>query len=144
MTVNLNRYSEFVGAVTSQPSTDLTTFMNRLDTLDANFNYETDTHGPDINVPLLITGALGLAAETGEFCEIPKKMLFQGKPLTEENVFHMKRELGDIMWYWINACRALNLDPNDVIEENVNKLMSRYPGGQFDVHSSENRQQGDI
>jgi NTP pyrophosphatase (non-canonical NTP hydrolase) len=144
MTVNLNRYSEFVGAVTSQPSTDLTTFMNRLDTLDANFNYETDTHGPDINVPLLITGALGLAAETGEFCEIPKKMLFQGKPLTEENVFHMKRELGDIMWYWINACRALNLDPNDVIEENVNKLMSRYPGGQFDVHSSENRQEGDI
>ena len=144
MTVDLNRYSEFVGAVTSQPSTDLTTFMNRLDTLDANFNYETDTHGPDINVPLLITGALGLAAETGEFCEIPKKMLFQGKPLTEENLFHMKRELGDIMWYWINTCRALNLDPNDVIEENVNKLMSRYPGGQFNVHSSENRQEGDI
>ena len=144
MTVDLNRYSQFVNAVTSVPSKDLTTFMNRLDTLDANFNYETDTHGPDINVPLLITGALGLAAETGEFCEIPKKMLFQGKPLTEENVFHMKRELGDIMWYWINACRALNLDPNDVIAENVNKLMSRYPGGHFNVHSSENRHEGDI
>ena len=144
MTVDLNRYSQFVGAVTSYPSRDLTTFMNRLDELDANFDYEKDTHGPDINVPLLITGALGLAAETGEFCEIPKKMLFQGKPLTEENVFHMKRELGDIMWYWINACRALNLDPNDVIAENVNKLMSRYPGGHFNVHSSENRQEGDI
>ena len=144
MTVNLNRYSEFVGAVTSEPSKDLTTFMNRLDQLDANFNFETDTHGPDVNVPLLITAALGLAAETGEFCEIPKKMLFQGKPLTEESLFHMKRELGDVMWYWINACRALNLDPNAVIEENVNKLMSRYPGGTFNVHSSENRQQGDI
>lgn len=144
MTINLNRYSEFVGAVTSEPSKDLTTFMNRLDQLDANFNFETDTHGPDVNIPLLITAALGLAAETGEFCEIPKKMLFQGKPLTEENVFHMKRELGDIMWYWINACRALNLDPNEVIEENVNKLMSRYPGGEFDVYSSENRQPGDI
>ena len=144
MSIDLNRYSEFVGAVTSKPSTDLTTFMNRLDTLDANFNYETDTHGPDINVPLLITGALGLAAETGEFCEIPKKMLFQGKPLTEENVFHMKRELGDIMWYWINACRALNLDPNEVIEENVNKLKARYPGGEFDVHYSENRQDNDL
>lgn len=144
MTINLNRYSEFVGAVTSQPSKDLTTFMNRLDQLDANFNFETDTHGPDVNVPLLITAALGLAAETGEFCEIPKKMLFQGKPLTEESLFHMKRELGDVMWYWINACRALNLDPNAVIEENVNKLMSRYPGGTFNVHSSENRQQGDI
>jgi NTP pyrophosphatase (non-canonical NTP hydrolase) len=144
MTVNLNRYSEFVGAVTSEPSKDLTTFMDRLDQLDGNFNFETDTHGPDINVPLLITAALGLAAETGEFCEIPKKMLFQGKPLTEESLFHMKRELGDVMWYWVNACRALNLDPNDVIEENVNKLMSRYPGGMFNVHSSENRQQGDI
>ena len=72
MTVNLNRYSEFVGAVTSEPSKDLTTFMNRLDQLDANFNFETDTHGPDVNVPLLITASLGLAAETGEFCEIPK------------------------------------------------------------------------
>lgn len=144
MTVNLNRYSEFVGAVTSEPSKDLTTFMDRLDQLDGNFNFETDTHGPDVNVPLLITAALGLAAETGEFCEIPKKMLFQGKPLTEESLFHMKRELGDIMWYWVNACRALNLDPNAVIEENVNKLMSRYPGGTFNVHSSENRQQGDI
>ena len=144
MTVDLNRYSEFVGAVTSQPSKDLTTFMDRLDQLDANFNFETDTHGPDVNVPLLITAALGLAAETGEFCEIPKKMLFQGKPLTEESLFHMKRELGDVIWYWVNACRALNLDPNAVIEENVNKLMSRYPSGTFNVHSSENRQQGDI
>ena len=144
MTVDLNRYMDFVEAVTSNPSNDLTTFMNRLDELDANYDDATATHGPDINVPLLLTGALGLAAETGEFCEIPKKMFFQGKPLTQDNVFHMKRELGDIFWYWINACRALNLDPNEVIEENVNKLMSRYPGGQFDVHSSENRQQGDI
>ena len=142
MTVDLNRYSLFVNAVTSMPSKDLTTFMSRLDELDG--NYEDGEHGPDINVPLLLTAALGLAAETGEFCEIPKKIYFQGKPLTEENVFHMKRELGDIMWYWINACRALGLDPNDVIEENVNKLKSRYPGGEFDVHQSENRQTGDI
>jgi NTP pyrophosphatase (non-canonical NTP hydrolase) len=144
MTVDLNRYSLFVNAVTSMPSKDLTTFMNRLDELDGNFDSETNTHGPDINVPLLMTAALGLAAETGEFCEIPKKMYFQGKPLNEENVFHMKRELGDIMWYWINACRALGLNPDDVIEENVNKLKSRYPGGEFDVHQSENRQTGDI
>jgi NTP pyrophosphatase (non-canonical NTP hydrolase) len=144
MTVDLNRYKDFVEAVTSQSSNDLTTFMNRLDELDANFNYETDQHGPDVNVPLLLTAALGLAAETGEFCEIPKKIFFQGKPLTEENVFHMKRELGDVMWYWVNACRALNLDPNDVIAENVNKLKSRYPGGEFNVDFSENRSEGDI
>ena len=144
MTVDLKRYQDFVEAVTSKPSNDLTTFMNRLDSLDGNFDYEKDTHGPDINVPLLLTACLGLAAESGEFIEITKKMFFQGKPLNEENVFHMKRELGDVMWYWINACRALNLDPNDVIEENVNKLKARYPGGEFDVHYSENRQTGDL
>ena len=142
--IDLNKYSEFVGAVTSEASNDLTTFMDRLDELDGNFDFKTNTHGPDVNVPLLLTGALGLAAETGEFCEIPKKMFFQGKPLTEENLFHMKRELGDIMWYWINACRALQLDPNDVIAENVRKLEARYPGGKFDAHYSENRKSGDI
>jgi NTP pyrophosphatase (non-canonical NTP hydrolase) len=144
MTVNLNRYKEFVEAVTSKPSNELTAFMNRLDELDGNWNEETQSHGPDVNVSLLLTAALGLAAETGEFCEIPKKMYFQGKPLSVENVFHMKRELGDIMWYWINACRALDLDPNDVIAENVNKLKARYPGGEFDVHHSENRREGDL
>ena len=144
MTVDLNRYKDFVEAVTSKPSNDLTTFITRLDELDANYNFETQKHDPDINVPLLLTAALGLAAETGEFCEIPKKIYFQGKPLTEENVFHMKRELGDIIWYWVNACRALGLDPNDVIEENVNKFKARYPGGEFDVHHSENRRQGDL
>jgi NTP pyrophosphatase (non-canonical NTP hydrolase) len=146
MNVDLNRYSEFVGAVTSEPSKDLTTFMDTLDRLDANYElFDGEMkHGPDINVPLLLTACLGLAAESGEFIEIPKKIFFQGKALTDENVFHMKRELGDIMWYWINACRALNLDPNDVIAENVNKLESRYPGGKFDAFYSENRQEGDL
>ena len=142
--IDLNRYQTFVKEVTSKPSNDLTTFMNRCDELDGNFDDATQTHGPDINVPLLLTACLGLAAESGEFCEIPKKMFFQGKPLNEENVFHMKRELGDIMWYWVNACRALNLDPNDVIAENVNKLESRYPGGTFDAYYSENRKDGDL
>ncbi len=144
MTVDLKRYQEFVEAVTSQPSNDLTSFMNRLDYLDGNFDYDKDAHGPDINVPLLLTAALGLAAETGEFCEIPKKIYFQGKPLNDETVFHMKRELGDVMWYWINACRALRLDPDEVILENVNKLKARYPGGEFDINFSENRKEGDL
>lgn len=142
--IDLNKYQDFVEAVTSKPSNDLTTFMNRCDELDGNYDQETDQHGPDINVPLLLTAALGLAAETGEFCEIPKKIFFQGKPLTEENVFHMKRELGDVMWYWINACRALNLEPNEVIAENVKKLEARYPGGSFDAYHSENRKTGDL
>jgi NTP pyrophosphatase (non-canonical NTP hydrolase) len=143
MNIDLNRYKDFVEAVTSKPSNDLTTFMDRCDELDGNYIGD-GVHGPDINVPLLLTACLGLAAESGEFIEVPKKMFFQGKPLNDENVFHMKRELGDIMWYWVNACRALNLDPNDVINENVRKLESRYPGGSFDAHYSENRKPGDL
>jgi NTP pyrophosphatase (non-canonical NTP hydrolase) len=146
--VDLQKYMEFVKAVTSKESNDLTTFMNRLDRLDANYEaYGSDgeyMHGPDINVPLLMTGTIGLTAEAGELIEIVKKMLFQGKPLNEENLFHMKRELGDIMWYWINTCRALELDPNEVIAENVKKLQARYPGGYFDVYQSENRKEGDL
>jgi NTP pyrophosphatase (non-canonical NTP hydrolase) len=146
--IDLNKYQEFVEAVTSQASNDLTTFHDTIDRLDA--NYELDLadnqmkHGPDVNIPLLITACFGLAAESGEFIEVPKKIIFQGKALTDENVFHMKRELGDIMWYWVNACRALNLDPNDVIAENIRKLESRYPGGKFDAFYSENRKDGDL
>ena len=146
--VDLNKYKDFVEAVTSKPSQDLTEFMNRLDRIDANYeSYGPDgeyVHGPDINVPLLLCGAIGLGSETGEFQEIVKKIVFQGKPLNEEAHFHMKRELGDIMWYWINACRSLGLNPNDVIAENVKKLEARYPGGKFDVYYSENRKQGDL
>ena len=148
MNIDLNKYKEFVEAVTSQASNDLTTFMDTCDRLDA--NYEIDLadnqmkYGPDVNIPLLITACFGLAAESGEFIEVPKKILFQGKALTDDAVYHMKRELGDVMWYWINACRALNLDPNEVIAENIRKLESRYPGGQFDAFYSENRKDGDL
>ena len=134
--------------VTSKPSNDLTTFMDTLDRLDSNYEVDLNDglmkHGPDVNIPLLLTACLGLAAESGEFIESPKKIFFQGTALTDETVYHMKRELGDVIWYWINACRALNLDPNDVIAENVKKLESRYPGGSFDAFYSENRKENDI
>jgi len=142
--IDLNKYSEFVEAVTSRDSNDLTSFINRLDYLDGMWDDKLEEKGPPINVPLLLTSAIGLGSETGEFQEIVKKLFFQGKPLTEENKFHMKRELGDIMWYWTNACRALNLDPNDVISENVTKLKARYPSGDFDPFYSENRKEGDL
>jgi NTP pyrophosphatase (non-canonical NTP hydrolase) len=148
MNVDLNRYKDFVEAVTSKPSNDLTSFMSRLDAVDGNYeaygpNGEMQ-HGPDVNVSLLLTAALGMAAETGEFCEIPKKVFFQGKNLDDAALFHMKRELGDVIFYWVNACRSLGLDPNAVVEENVRKLEARYPGGVFDVHYSENRKEGDL
>jgi len=142
--MDLNSYMRFVESVTSKQSNDLTTFMNRLDEIDGNWNDADQEHGPDVNVPLLLTAAIGLAAEGGEFCELPKKIFFQGKPLNTDTLFHMKRELGDIMWYWVNACRALGLDPDDVVAENVRKLEARYPGGEFDSWFSENRKAGDL
>ena len=133
MIVDLNRYKDFVEAVTSAESNDTETLINRLRELDK-----------DTNVALLLTAAIGLDSEVGEFTEIVKKILFQGKPFNEENRFHLKRELGDIAWYWVNACRALGYDPNDVINENIRKLEARYPGGKFDAHYSENRKAGDL
>jgi NTP pyrophosphatase (non-canonical NTP hydrolase) len=97
-----------------------------------------------VKMATLLTGAVGISAEGGEFMEIVKKCIFQGKPMSEETQFHAKRELGDIMWYWINSCRALGIDPNEVIAENVRKLEARYPGGSFDPYYSENRQKGDL
>tara|TARA_B100000678_G_scaffold252323_1_gene228222 strand:+ start:27 stop:440 length:414 start_codon:yes stop_codon:yes gene_type:complete len=133
--VNLNSYQGFVEEVTSAEANQLTEFINRLDELS-------DTTG--VNIPLILNSAIGIASEGGEFAEIVKKCVFQGKPLDDETIFHAKRELGDIMWYWTNSCRALGLDPNEVIAENVHKLKSRYPGGEFNVHYSENRKEGDL
>lgn len=134
--VDLTQYTKFVENVTSRESNTYDHMRRRMDELSGdNLGY---------NFSLLMTAAIGMSAECGEFNEIPKKIIFQGKPFTEENVFHMKRELGDIMWYWVNACRALQLDPNDVIAENVRKLEARYSGGAFDVYKSENRKDGDL
>ena len=133
--IDLNRYKDFVQGVTSEASNSSVEMSNRI----ASLENETGT-----NIALLMTGAIGIASEGGEFAEIIKKCVFQGKPMDDETIFHCKRELGDIMWYWINSCRALGLDPNDVVQENVNKLKARYPGGEFDVHYSENRKDGDL
>ena len=132
--IDLNKYQEFVQEVTSQESNDSGEMAMAISKLEES----------GVNVSLLLTGAVGISAEGGEFMEIVKKCIFQGKPLSKETQFHAKRELGDIMWYWINSCRALNIDPNDVIAENVRKLESRYPGGSFDAYYSENRQDGDL
>jgi NTP pyrophosphatase (non-canonical NTP hydrolase) len=135
MNIDLTKYTDFVREVTSDESNYTDALITKLQAVNA----ETT-----INPALLLTACMGMAAEAGEFTEIPKKIFFQGKQINEENLFHMKRELGDIFWYWTNACRALNLDPNDVILENVHKLKARYPGGEFDPYYSENRTVGDL
>ena len=134
MTVDTKKYLEFVYGVTSAPSTDYIALVQRLNQLEAE----------DADVCKLLTAALGLTAESGEFTEVVKKIILQGKPYNEDNVFHMKRELGDICWYIAQACMALDTTFDEIIEMNVDKLKARYPGGEFDVHKSENRKEGDL
>ena len=127
-------YSDFVTKVTSDPSLEMKALKSSLDDIESK---------SDIKIPRLLTAALGLGSETGEFVEIVKKMVLQGKPASEDNIFHMKRELGDIMWYWTTACAALGLDPFEVISENQKKLEARY-GEKFEVQRSEVRKEGDL
>ena len=131
--VDFNKYSEFVDAVTSDESKDFVTLADRL--------VELDKKGA--NIERLLTAGVGLNAEAGEFLEIIKKMIFQGKPWSEDNREHLVIELGDAIWYIANACIALEVSFDEVVKLNVEKLKKRYPGGQFDVYYSENREEGD-
>ena len=132
--IDPDKYLEFVDAVTSNPSKDADAFEYRIQEL----------RGEGFETHRLLTAAVGMSAEAGEFTEVIKKIIFQGKPVTEENLFHLQRELGDIMWYVAQACMGLDVSLNEIIEMNVEKLSSRYPEGSFDVHYSENRVEGDL
>ena len=134
MTIDLQKYVEFVDTTTSKPSKQYSDFRDRLSDLESQ-GFPTER---------LLTAAVGMSAEAGEFTEIIKKIIFQGKPVTEENVFHLKRELGDIMWYVSQACLGLNISLEEVIQMNFEKLSARYPEGAFSIERSENRKEGDL
>jgi len=133
--IDSDKYIEFVRQTTSPASSDFAQLLARMTELEAN---------NDADVPRLLTAALGMTAEAGEFTEVVKKIILQGKPYNEENVFHMKRELGDICWYLAQACMALDTNFREVMEMNYEKLSARYPEGAFDVYRSENRVEGDL
>ena len=135
MPVDTEKYLDFVHDVTSTESLDYAALLTRMNKLELE---------DDCNLSQLLTAALGLGAESGEFTEVVKKIILQGKPYNEDNVFHMKRELGDICWYIAQACMALDTTFDEIIEMNVEKLKKRYPGGEFNVHQSENRKEGDL
>ena len=134
MTIDLNKYVEFVDSTTSNPSMDHDAFIYRLQELE----------GQGFPTERLLTAAVGMSAEAGEFTEIIKKMIFQGKPVNDENIFHLKRELGDIMWYVSQACLGLDISLEEVIQMNFEKLSARYPEGTFSIERSENRVAGDL
>ena len=131
--VDFDRYTHFVDAVTSTPSKDFKSLIDRLGELDRE----------GANIERLTTASVGLAAESGEFLEIVKKMVFQGKPWNSDNREHLIIELGDVMWYVAQACMALDISFDDVVRGNVKKLEKRDPGGSFSVDKSENRKAGD-
>ena len=131
--VDFNRYAEFVDAVTSDASKEFLALSDRLVALDEK----------GANIERLLTAAVGINAEGGEFMEIIKKMIFQGKPWNEDNKEHLIIELGDVMWYVAQACLALDITLDDVVARNVQKLLKRYPEGAFDVYFSENRASDD-
>jgi NTP pyrophosphatase (non-canonical NTP hydrolase) len=128
-----SKYIEFVDQVTSAPSKDNAQFIARVASLQA--------EGCDIQ--RLLTAAVGIAAEGGEFMEIVKKITFQGKPWNADNIDHLKIELGDVMWYVAQACMALDISLEEVLDRNISKLAARYPEGTFDAYYSENRKAGD-
>ena len=132
--VDFEKYSKFVDAVTSDESKDFLALSDRLVMLDEK----------GANIERLLTAGVGLNAEAGEFLEIVKKMIFQGKPWDEANREHLIIELGDVIWYAANACMALDISFEDVVARNVTKLEKRYPGGQFDVYYSEHRDEDDL
>ena len=132
--VDFDKYSQFVDAVTSDESKDFLALSDRLVQLDEK----------GANIERLLTAGVGINAEAGEFLEIVKKMIFQGKPWDEANREHLIIELGDVIWYAANACMALGISFEDVVARNVTKLEKRYPGGQFDVYYSEHREEGDL
>jgi NTP pyrophosphatase (non-canonical NTP hydrolase) len=133
--IDTNKYIEFVRQTTSPASSDFAALLARMTELEAT---------ADADVPRLITAAFGLSAEAGEFTEVVKKIILQGKPYTEENVFHMKRELGDICWYLSQAFMSLDTNFEEILQMNYEKLSARYPEGSFDVYKSENRVEGDL
>ena len=132
--VDVDKYMEFVDQTTSWPSKSNAEFVKRINELDKE----------NINISRLLTAAIGLSAEGGEFAEIVKKVGFQGKELDPDVKIHLLRELGDVFWYYSQACMALGFDFNQVLAQNMAKLLARYPDGTFDVARSENRKDGDI
>jgi|TARA_B100000085_G_C18144266_1_gene350682 NTP pyrophosphatase (non-canonical NTP hydrolase) len=132
--IDPNKYLDFVNSVTSLQSKDHDAFVYRVQELE----------GQNFHSERLLTASVGMCAEAGEFTEVVKKIVFQGKPVNEENLFHLKRELGDIMWYVAQACMGLDISLDEVLAMNVEKLAARYPDGAFDVHYSENRKEGDV
>jgi len=84
---------------------------------------------------MLLNAAMGLCGESGEAIDLLKKHRMHGHPFDREK---FAKELGDIAWYLAEAARAIDMDLEDVLQMNIDKLKRRYPDG-FDCEKSMNR-----
>ena len=132
--IDTNKYIDFVRQTTSPASSNFAALLSRM----------TELETQDADVCRLLTASLGMSAECGELVEIIKKILLQGKSYNEDNIIHMKKEAGDVLWYLSQLCIGLNTTFEELMEINYQKLSARYPEGTFSVYKSENRAQGDI
>ena len=130
----IEEYTDFVDKVTSEASKSSDNMKERVEYLNGN----------GVEVSRLLTASIGLSGEVGELNEIIKKVLFQSKTFDSATHEHMKRELGDIMWYVAQACLALNVDLSDVIVTNKDKLSNRFPQDKFNVTNDQTRKAGDV
>ena len=130
----LTDYQEFVDEVSSDVTKNNDdSFFDALDIVDEQ----------GVEPSRLLTAGIGLSGEVGEFNDIVKKCIFQGKELDDDVVNHLRSELGDIMWYVAQGCIALDTTIEEIIDINTAKLKDRYPGG-FDEFRSDNRDEDDI
>lgn len=95
------------------------------------------TQNPDLSPRDQLEHALwGLTSEVGEVCGIYQKT-HQGHPL---NAVALRKEIGDILWFVAELCDANGWDMGFVAEDNIAKLMKRYPNG-FSAEKSVNREE---
>ena len=141
----INDYARFVDQCTSETSKDTSKMCDRIDYLRGNYSMKSgEVLEQEVDMARLMTALIGMMAESGEFAEVVKKKIFQAdSKFSNDEIFHMKRELGDVLWYWVQGCKALGFTPDEVMDENIRKLEKRYPNG-FEVIRSEVREQGDI
>ena len=88
----------------------------------------------------VLNGCLGLAGESGEVLDMVKKWVFHEKDLDKD---HLKKELGDVMWYVAMLCESFGFDLDEILQMNVDKLKARYPEG-FDPEKANNRKPEDV
>ena len=132
--ITSTEYIDFVKSVTSKPSCDAEVLIERIRELE----------GDGVKLTHLLTFALGMIGELGETVDLIKKVVFQSREMTQDVKDKLCKEASDVAFYFAQFCIAMDVDFEDIMQINFDKLSARYPEGHFSVHRSENRRSGDV